>query len=119
MPLRRLITAFRDAMTFEEFEQRASEMFDEIPAEMRHNVEYLVVAEEALPHPTIPDVYTLGECATGGLDVGMAAPVSVRSGGRLSSGSFAKRAELDEGVDGEEELWETIPHEIRPHREST
>ncbi len=106
-------------MTFEEFERRAGEMFDEIPAEMRHNVEYLVVAEEALPHPTVPDVYTLGECATGELDVGMDAPDSVRSGVHLYYGSFVKLAELDEEFDWEEELWETITHEIRHHREST
>jgi predicted Zn-dependent protease with MMP-like domain len=106
-------------MTYEEFERRAREMFDEIPAEMSHNVDYLVVSEEAVPHPEIPDVYTLGECATGELDVGMDMPESVRSGVHLYYGSFAKLAELDEEFDWEEELWETITHEIRHHREST
>ncbi|HEX8691550.1 MAG TPA: hypothetical protein VF746_03850 [Longimicrobium sp.] len=106
-------------MKFKEFERRAREMFEEIPAEMRHNVEYLVVDREAVPHPSIPDIYTLGECATGEYDLGFDAPGVVRSGVHLYYGSFRRLAELDPEFDWEEELWETLTHEIRHHREST
>lgn len=106
-------------MTFEAFERRAREMFDEVPDEMRRGVTYLVVSEEAVPHPEIADVYTLGECATGEYDLGFDAPDVIRSGVHLYYGSFRKLAELDPEFDWEGELWETITHEIRHHREST
>ena len=107
-------------MTYDEFERTAREMWNAIQPRMRHGVEYLVVSEEAVPHPTLPGVYTLGECATGELDLGVFdAPSAVRSGVHLYYGSFKALAELREGFEWEEELWETITHEIRHHREST
>ena len=106
-------------MKLKDFERRAREIFDGIPPEMRHGVEYLVVSDEAVPHPSIPDVYTLGECATGELDLGFEAPGVVRSGVHLYYGSFRELARLDPEFDWEGELWETITHEIRHHREST
>jgi hypothetical protein len=106
-------------MTFAEFEQRAHEMFDEIPPEYRGGVEYVAVSEEAVPHPELPDVYTLGECATGELDLGFDVPDHVRSGVHLYYGSFLALAGEDPDFDWEGELYETLTHEIRHHREST
>ncbi|HYJ78866.1 MAG TPA: hypothetical protein VEW03_04665 [Longimicrobiaceae bacterium] len=106
-------------MKFKEFERRAREMFDEVPPELRHNVEYVVVSRDAVPHPDIPDVFTLGECATGDYDLGLEAPGVVRSGVHLYYGSFRELAALDPDFDWEEEMWDTITHEIRHHREST
>lgn len=106
-------------MTYAEFEQRAHEIFDQVPAELRWGVDYVVVSEEAVPHPEIPEVYTLGECATGELDLGHESPDGLRSGVHLYHGSFAKLAELDPEFDWDAELYETIVHEIRHHREST
>ncbi|HEU4560767.1 MAG TPA: hypothetical protein VFS20_23145 [Longimicrobium sp.] len=105
-------------MNFERFERRAREMFDEIPRELRHGVEYVAVHQDALPHPTMPGVFTLGECATGEYDPGVELRDSVRSGVHLYHGSFIEVAKLDPDFDWEEELWETITHEIRHHRES-
>lgn len=106
-------------MTLAEFEARAHEIFDEIPPELRGGVEYVVVSDEAVPHPDLPEVYTLGECATGELDLGHEMPESVRSGVHLYYGSFQALAELDPEFDWEGELHETIIHEVRHHREST
>ena len=105
-------------MNLATFRRRAREIFDAIPAELRHGVEYVRVEEQALPHPDMPDVYTLGECATGDLDVGFDAPGAVRSGVHLYYGSFRELARLDPAFDWEAELWETITHEVRHHRES-
>lgn len=110
---------WKGAMTFDQFERRAHEMFDEIPDDYRAGVSYLVVSEEALPHPELPDIYTLGECATGEYDFGIDGEGGVRSGVHLYYGSFRALYDLDQGFDWEEELWETITHEIRHHREST
>jgi hypothetical protein len=105
-------------MRFEEFERRAREMFDSIPEQYRHGVEYLVVSKEAVPHPDVPEVYVLGECATGEYDLGLDAPGETRSGVHLYYGSFRQLAKQEEGFDWEGELWETIAHEILHHRES-
>jgi hypothetical protein len=106
-------------MNFAHFERRAQEMFDSIPPEYRGGVEYVLVSEETVPHPERPDVYTLGECATGELDLGFDVPDEVRSGVHLYHGSFAALAEQDADFDWEGELYETLTHEIRHHREST
>ena len=106
-------------MTFAEFERRANEIFDSIPAELRGGVEYVAVSEEAVPHPELPDVYTLGECATGELDLGYEMPDTLRSGVHLYFGSFAALSRIDPEFDWEAELHETVMHEVRHHREST
>jgi hypothetical protein len=106
-------------MNYADFERRAQEIFDEIPPEYRGGVEYVMVSEEAVPHPELPEVYTLGECATGELDLGFDVPDHVRSGVHLYHGSFRALSEQDPDFDWEAELYETITHEIRHHREST
>ncbi|HYH78593.1 MAG TPA: hypothetical protein VEX86_02325 [Longimicrobium sp.] len=105
-------------MKYETFERRAREMFDEIPRELRHGVEFVAVHPEALPHPTMPEIFTLGECATGEYDLPGNAAETVRSGVHLYHGSFRELSRLDPDFDWEAELWETITHEIRHHRES-
>ncbi|HSU15672.1 hypothetical protein [Longimicrobium sp.] len=105
-------------MEFKRFERRAREIFDGIPAELRQGVEYVLVERGAVPHPTMPGIYTLGECATGEYDAGGTFSGEVRSGVHLYHGSFRELAKLDPEFDWEEELWETITHEVRHHRES-
>jgi hypothetical protein len=105
-------------MTFAEFERRARQVFAEIPPEFRAGVEALTVVRKAVPHPSLPDVYTLGECATGEYDPAYDGP-GVRSQVILYYGSFQRLSQLDEGWSWDEEIWETITHEIRHHREST
>lgn len=105
-------------MTFEEFERRAHALFDSIPADLRGGVEYLSVERRTARHPGRPDVYTLGECATGELDLGGEFGALERSGVHLFWGSFRRLAADDPDFDWEGELWETLTHEIRHHRES-
>lgn len=106
-------------MTFDQFERRAHEIFETIPPELRGGVEYVAVSEDTIPHPDLPDVYTLGECATGELDLGMEGPEEMRSGVHLYYGSFRALSEIDPEFDWEGELHETILHEVKHHREST
>ena len=54
-----------------------------------------------------------------GLDLGLDLPASTRSGVHLYYGSFRALAKLDPDFDWEEELRETVLHEVRHHREST
>lgn len=105
-------------MDIDAFARRAHEIFDAIPPEYRGGVEYVEVSPDAVPHPELPEVFTLGECATGELDLGMEGPEGMRSGIHLYHGSFARLAALDPEFDWEGELEETIVHELRHHRES-
>lgn len=104
-------------MRFEEFEAAARRAFDRIPPEYRTGVDALRVEREALPHPTAPEVYTLGECVTEAYPSDWEGPETVRSVVVLYHGSFVRLSEMDPEFDWDEELWETLTHEIRHHLE--
>lgn len=105
-------------MTYEEFERRAHEIFDEIPEEYREGVDGLVVERRAVLHPTLPEIYTLGECVTETYPSDYGGAGEVRSFVHLYYGSFLRLSRLDEEWDWEEELFETVTHEVRHHLES-
>lgn len=105
-------------MTFEHFERRAHQIFAEIPPEFKRGVDGLMVLRDELPHPSLRDVYTLGECRTEAYPSEFGGPGEIRSLVVLFHGSFVRLSELDEEWDWEEELWETITHEVRHHLES-
>jgi predicted Zn-dependent protease with MMP-like domain len=105
-------------MTFAEFERRAHEVFDEIPPEYREGVDGLVVERRAVAHPELPEVYTLGECLTETYPTEWGGAGEVRSFVALYYGSFLRLSRLQEGWDWEEEIWETVTHEVRHHLES-
>lgn len=105
-------------MTFDEFQSEAHRLFATIPPEFRGGVESVAVSRETVMHPELPEVYTMGECATGDLDFDDGIPQPARSEVRLFYGSFRAMAQEDEDFDWQGELWETLTHEIRHHRES-
>lgn len=105
-------------MDFESFSRRAQEAFDAIPEEYREGVDGLTVRGEALPHPTLPGVFTMGECVTEAYLSEWTGPDTLRSVVLLYFGSFRALAALDPSFDWEGEIWETITHEIRHHLES-
>lgn len=76
------------------------------------------MSREALPHPTLPDIYTLGHCSTEDWASDWAGPDTTRSQVVLYWGSFRSLAALDPDFDWEGELWETLTHELRHHLES-
>jgi predicted Zn-dependent protease with MMP-like domain len=105
-------------LTFKEFEQAAREAYEAIPDEYKEGVAGLVVSRDALSHPTLPDVLTLGHCLTEDYASEFAGPETTRSQVVLYWGSFRKLAERDPSFDWGEELWETLTHELRHHLES-
>jgi hypothetical protein len=105
-------------MTFAEFSALAHEMFESIPPEFREGVDALVVEERVQPHPELPEIYTLGECRTEQYPSDFGGPGTVRSFVVLFYGSFRRLAQKDARWNWEEELWETITHEIKHHLES-
>jgi hypothetical protein len=106
------------SMTFDHFSARAHQIFEEIPPQFREGVDGLVIERRAEPHPELPEIYTLGECRTEQYPSDFGGPGTIRSFVVLFYGSFVRLSELDEGWDWEEELFETITHEVRHHLES-
>ncbi len=89
-----------------------------MPAEYREGVDGLVVSRESLPDPEHPDVYTLGHCLTESWPSDWGGPDTTRSSVVLYWGSFRKLAASEEDFDWDDELWETLTHELRHHLES-
>jgi hypothetical protein len=106
------------AVTFEEFEQRAWDEWERIPREYKQGIDGLVIERRALQHPSLPDVYTLGECITESYASAFGGPDTIRSAVVLYYGSFFRLSRLDEAFDWEHELWETLTHELQHHLES-
>jgi len=105
-------------VTFEQFEQAARDDWERIPEEYRAGVDGVVVERKALPHPTLPDIYTLGECVTESYPSDFGGPDTTRSVVMLYYGSFFRLSRLDASFDWADELWETLTHELQHHLES-
>lgn len=105
-------------MEFAEFERRASEVWDEIPDVYRSGVDALAIDPGDRPHPSLPDIYTLGECLTESYPSDWGGPDTTRSVLVLYYGSFRRLSQLDPEFDWRYEIWETITHELRHHLES-
>jgi len=104
-------------MTFEEFEATAHRMWDEIPDVYKEGIDGVVVDPEAESHPDHEDYYTLGMCYTEPYPSSYMGPETTRSFLALYYGSFKAVSERSPGFSWEEELWETITHELRHHLE--
>ena len=106
------------AMRFEAFENKSAELWRQIPSEYRAGVDGVRVEREAMAHPRLPDVYTLGECLTESYPSDFGGPDTTRSMVVLYYGSFWRLSRQDEEFDWEAELWETLTHELQHHLES-
>ncbi len=97
-------------MKFAAFDALARDMYETVPAEFRRGISSLLVHRRAKRHAQIPDYFTLGECEP---SPGTPEPAGSTSRIHLYHGSFRALARRDETFEEEEELWETILHEIR------
>ncbi len=104
-------------MEFSEFERRAGRVWEEIPVDFRSGVDGLVIERSGRPHPTLPDIYTLGECTTESYPSDWGGPETTRSVLVLYYGSFRELAARDPDFDWRYEIWETVTHELRHHLE--
>jgi hypothetical protein len=103
---------------FADFERVAAEAFEAVPDRYREGIDGLVVSREAVPHPTLPDIYTLGHCDTESFASEWTGPDTTRSVVVLYYGSFRNLARRDPDFDWRAEIYETVEHEIRHHLES-
>jgi predicted Zn-dependent protease with MMP-like domain len=105
-------------LKFSDFERIAGEAFEAVPEQYRAGIDGLVVSRESVPHPSLPDIFTLGLCETESYPSDFAGPETTRSVVVLYYGSFRNLARLDSDFDWEAEIYETVEHEIRHHLES-
>lgn len=105
-------------MQFEAFEALAWRYWEEIPHEYKAGIDGVVVERRATRHPALPEVYTLGECRTESYPSEYGGPETTRSVVVLYYGSFVRLAHQEPEFDWEEELWETLTHELKHHLES-
>ncbi len=105
-------------LDFDTFAGLAHEAYQTIPEEFREGVDGLTVRPERVPHPTLPGVFTLGQCLTEGYPSDWSGPETLRSVLVLFHGSFLALAGKDPEFDWEGELWETLTHELRHHLET-
>ena len=104
-------------MDFDDFEREARRIFEAIPPRFREGVDGLTIHRKRLPHPRFPQVCTLGECVTDSYLSDWEGPETVRSRVLLYWGSFRALAEIDPHFDWDEQIRETIDHELRHHLE--
>ncbi len=105
-------------MTFDEFQAALAEMVDEIPDEFLLDLQGVHALSEARLEPDFNEVYRLGEYLDPGPENFLGAGEGLGRHVALYYGSFAKIAEEDPSFDWEDELWETLTHELRHHVES-
>ncbi len=105
-------------MDFATFRARAEAAWARIPARYKEGIDGLLVERSARPHPERPEVFTLGECVTESYPSEWEGPETTRSRVVLYHGSFRRLARQDEHFDWDEEIWETLTHELRHHLES-
>ncbi|MBT8461453.1 MAG: metallopeptidase family protein [Gemmatimonadetes bacterium] len=105
-------------MRHEAFRESAGRMYDNIPAAFRRGISGVTVERAAKGHPTLPGIWTLGECVTDQWPDATGGIADTRSEIVLYYGSFEKLAVGDRRFDWEAELWETMLHELLHHREA-
>ena len=103
-------------MDLEEFQALALMMWERFPPGFKEGVSAVVITEEPMFDPDLPEVMLMGECA---VDEAIAAvpDAPLCSIISLHYGSFAACAESDPLFPWEDELWETLTHELRHHLE--
>ena len=105
-------------MNFNDFERVAAEVFETIPPRFREGIDALEVTRATVPHPSLPDIYTLGECITDTFPTEFGGPGEVRSVVALYYGSFLALSRVDDEWDWEVEIYDTITHELQHHLET-
>jgi hypothetical protein len=103
-------------MRLDDFRQMVRRLTDEVPADFLDGIAEVVVSPRTVPHPSRPEIYTLGECVP--LPTGQGGEVdAVQSRLVLYHGSFVALARDEPEFDWRGEAWETLTHELRHHLE--
>ena len=105
-------------MTYARFRRVLAEMVDELPPEFMRGLQGVHAIEEAKPEEDFVDVWRMGEYLDPGSEQFLGAGEGLGRHVALYYGSFVNVADGDPEFDWEEEMWETLTHELRHHVES-
>ncbi|TVR92113.1 MAG: hypothetical protein EA416_08275 [Trueperaceae bacterium] len=105
-------------MTYARFRRVLAEMVDELPPEFMRGLQGVHAIEEAKPEEDFVDVWRMGEYLDPGSEQFLGAGEGLGRHVALYYGSFVHVAGDDPEFDWEEEMWETLTHELRHHVES-
>ena len=104
-------------MTLAQFEAEARNVWARIPESYKAGIDAMIVEADAHSHPDHDDFFTLGECITETYPSEFGGPDTIRSAVVLYYGSFASVAAEDEQFPWEQEIEETLLHELQHHLE--
>ena len=93
-------------------------MVDDIPAQFMRGLQGVHALEEERPEEEYEDVWRMGEYLDPGAHDFLGAGEGLGRHVALYYGSFRRIAQGDPDFDWEEEIWETLVHELRHHVES-
>ena len=105
-------------MTYKRFRRELAAMVDELPPEFTQGLQGVHAIEEAKPEEGYVDVWRMGEYLDPGAEDFLGAGEGLGRHVALYYGSFVQIAADDPSFDWEEEMWETLTHEVRHHVES-
>lgn len=105
-------------MRFEDFEGAARAAWERVPSEYKAGISGLVIERDARADAQRTDIYTLGECVTESYPSSFDGPDTTRSVVVLYYGSFLRLSLEDAAFDWDQEIWETLTHELQHHLES-
>jgi hypothetical protein len=99
------------------FENAARAIWQRIPAQYKEGIDALSIEAQPHAHPQHDDFFTLGECITESYPSEFGGPDTIRSAVVLYYGSFAAVAAEDPEFPWEQEIEETLLHELQHHLE--
>lgn len=105
-------------MSYARFRRLLAEMVDEVPPEFMQGLQGVHAIQEAKAEEDFVDVWRLGEYLDPGSEQFLGAGEGLGRHVALYYGSFVHVADGDPDFDWEEEMWETLTHELRHHVES-
>jgi predicted Zn-dependent protease with MMP-like domain len=106
------------AMTFQAFQSTVDEMIADIPEEFLKDLQGVHVFEQTKPEADLAGVYRLGEYLNPGTPSFLGGHTGLGRHIALYYGSFVALARFDSHFDWEEQIWETLTHELQHHVES-
>ena len=105
-------------MTYAQFRRLLAEMVDELPPAFTRGLQGVHAIKEAKPEEDYVDVWRMGEYLDPGAEDFLGAGEGLGRHVALYYGSFVHVAAGDPDFDWEDEMWETLTHELRHHVES-
>ncbi len=105
-------------MTYERFRATVESMLDEVPGVFLQDLQGVHALRDVKVEEGYRDVYRMGEYLDPGPDDFLGGAEGLGRHVALYWGSFRRIAQGDREFDWEEEIWETLTHELQHHVES-